>query len=178
MVSLNPQKQTFWTMTFQMAYGWTVGDDDAERVLGPITSQLVSFMKLILCQDIWSSLVCLKDLLKYGKKLSSKDAKVEIITKVMLFVFILKKVAKPRFSRKTLVWKPWYHYVYVSELYLNTSDLQLRFAKRNFSHKMLHANRNEEKSNMKLDNNRSYDRLASKTTLRKASLISLLLYFS
>ncbi|EFH50501.1 expressed protein [Arabidopsis lyrata subsp. lyrata] len=36
----------------------------------------------------------------------------------------------------------------------------------------------QRKANMKLDNNRSYDRLASKAILRKASSNSLLLYFS
>ncbi|CAL9248446.1 unnamed protein product [Arabidopsis halleri] len=76
------------------------------------------------------------------------------------------------------VQKFWCHGVYTSELYLDTLGLMLRFVKRSFSHKLLHTNRNKEKSNMKLDNNGSSDRLASKTTLHKASSNSLLLYFS
>ncbi|KAG7580528.1 hypothetical protein ISN44_As08g003180 [Arabidopsis suecica] len=157
-------------------------DDDVDRVVGSNTSQVVFLTEvtnLLLCQkSLWFSPVRFKDLLESGKATSSKDATVETTIRVNLFVKILKKITKSNFLRKTLVRKLWYHRVYNSELFMDTSGLKLRFAKRKFSHKLLHANRNKEKSNMKLDNNGSYGRLASKTTLRKASSISLLLYFS
>ncbi|CAH8256703.1 unnamed protein product [Arabidopsis lyrata] len=181
MMHLNLQKQNLRIMDSQMPHTWVVGNDDVDHVVGSNTSQVGSLreetMNLLLCSDLWSSRVIFRDLSKSGKAISSKNT-VETTTMVILFVILLKRITESSSFRKTLVRTLWYHCVYISEFFMDTSGLKLRFAKIKFSYKLLHANRNREKSNMKLDNNGSYGRLASKTTLRKASSISLLLYFS
>ncbi|CAL9246836.1 unnamed protein product [Arabidopsis halleri] len=175
------EKQNLQIMDSQMPHTWAVGNDDVAHVVGLNTSQVGSLrevtMNLLLCSDLWSSSVRFRDLSKSGKVISSKNT-VETTTMINLFVILLKRIAESSSFRKTLVQTLWYHCVYISELFIDTSCLKLRFAKIKFSYRLLHANRNREKSNIKLDNNGSYGRLASKTTLWKASSISLLLYFS